>query len=525
MAPEKTAEFKIGDVIAGKYRIDKIIGEGGMGVVAAATHLELRDLVALKFLRKEVIANKPLVARFANEARAAVKLKSEHVARTIDVGATAEGVPFIVMEYLSGQDLGEVLDKKNVLPVTLTIEYMIQACEALAEAHARGIVHQDIKPANIFLVERDGLQYVKVLDFGISKAALAGTTAEELKAMETGELMGSPTYMSPEQLKSGGEIDRRADVWSMGVLMFELLTGQTPFDSHLPLPELLGKILSDPLRKVRSLRPEVPEEIEKAILRCLEKDKTKRFQNTAEFALALLPFAPRRSRVVVERAISVAKSAGFGDSTLELPPSMIPPSMPASASGAVPPHVLKNATPIGVSSDVAQSSKGKSPPWLVMGAAAAGLIAVALIATKGTPDKVSPASVAVAKDDPKTTAPPTPQPVEAEAVPASSAKAAVPDILQVHIESVPPGARVTEKEVELCAATPCIVTYKGASSTEDHLVTLRRVGFQSGTGTVPRDGTPLKIVLQKGTPKAVEAKPAGPVAPGQNLSGFKETPY
>src|SRR4051812_29611172 len=211
------AGVREGDVLAGKYRVDKILGAGGMGVVVAAHHVQLDERVAIKFLLPEALGNAEAVARFAREARAAVKIKSEHVARVIDVGTLETGAPYMVMEYLEGGDLSQVLASRGPLPVEEAVEYVLQACEAIAHAHALGIVHRDLKPANLFLIRRpDGTNAIKVLDFGISKV-MPGKSASSDNAMtRTRTVMGSPLYMSPEQMASTRDVDGRTDLWALG---------------------------------------------------------------------------------------------------------------------------------------------------------------------------------------------------------------------------------------------------------------------------------------------------------------------
>ncbi len=201
---------RAGDVVSGKFRIERVLGQGGMGVVVAAKHLQLDETVALKFLRAHAISDPDALARFTREARAAAKLKSEHVARVLDAGVTDDGTPYIVMEYLEGRTLGQLLEQQGRLDVSTVAEYAIQACEGLAEAHARGIVHRDIKPENLFLVERSqGWRVLKILDFGISKFDARAASDTNIS---THGMMGSPCYMSPEQLRSTAEVDHRTDL-------------------------------------------------------------------------------------------------------------------------------------------------------------------------------------------------------------------------------------------------------------------------------------------------------------------------
>ena len=339
--------FVRGEVLGGKYRVSRVVGEGGMGVVVEATHVQLDERVALKFLRPEMLAMPDVVARFDREARAAVKLKSDHVARVMDVGKTQAGVPYMVMEYLEGKDLGETLAEQGPLPVPQAVEYIIQACEGIGEAHARGIVHRDVKPENLFLVKRDdGWRSVKVLDFGISKAVLVGPSAVDPNSKDTSAIMGSPHYMSPEQLRSTKTVDHRADVWSLGVVLFELLAGTMPFDENLEFTELVANILEVPHRRLRDLRGDAPIMLEAVVDRALEKDRNRRYQSTADLAVALLPFAPKRARATAERVTSITKAAGLTDPSFQIPPSdMPPPSAEAMNLPTMAPPRLPNVTP------------------------------------------------------------------------------------------------------------------------------------------------------------------------------------
>ena len=232
-------ELEVGTIIAEKYRIDRMLAEGGMGVVVAATHIQLDQVVALKFLRADVSPEFDALARFTREARAAARLRSEYVARVLDAGVTGDGTPYIAMEYLEGQNLAQALQVQGPLDVSRAVEYMIQVCEGLAEAHGCGIIHRDIKPYNLFLVERSpGWSAVKILDFGISKTAFA-----DAGNIATGVIIGSPCYISPEQLRSSATVDHRTDIWSVGATLYELLAGRAAFDASQTLPELITAIL------------------------------------------------------------------------------------------------------------------------------------------------------------------------------------------------------------------------------------------------------------------------------------------
>jgi serine/threonine-protein kinase len=314
-----------GDVLAGKYRVERVLGAGGMGVVVSALHLELDERVAVKFLLPEVAAaNADAAQRFLREARAACRIKSEHVARVIDVGRLESGAPYMVMEYLEGCDLGE-LGERETLSIEDAVDYLIQACHAMAEAHAVGIVHRDLKPANLFLVERpDGTRAVKVLDFGISK-----TTSEigDASLTRTSSMMGSPLYMSPEQMRSARDVDARTDIWALGVVLYQLLTGHPPFlgDS---LPQLISRIMTEAPSPMASHRIGIPAELEAVVLRCLKKSPEERFRNVGELAGALLPFGSRRSRYTAEGAL---KLSGVSEG---LPTSLLPETARSRAAGA-----------------------------------------------------------------------------------------------------------------------------------------------------------------------------------------------
>lgn len=290
-----------GEVVAEKYRVEREMAVGGMGVVVEATHLELDQRVALKFMLPDAAENASAVARFVREARAAVKLHSEHVGRVLDVGRLPSGIPYMVMEYLEGQDLSTMLDTWGALPIPSAVDYVVQACDAIAEAHSLGIVHRDLKPSNLFLALRsDGTGLIKVLDFGISKVTASGKEHEPVNITATSSLMGSPLYMSPEQMRSTKKVDARTDIWALGVILYELLAGRPPFDVE-SLPELCLMIANDSPPPLRMRRAEVPAELEAVIFKCLEKEQEKRFRNIAELAIALEPFASKDMRVLVER--------------------------------------------------------------------------------------------------------------------------------------------------------------------------------------------------------------------------------
>ena len=324
-------------MLAGKYRVDKVLGIGGMGVVVAAHHIQLDDRVAIKFLLPETLGNGDAVMRFAREARAAVKIKSEHVARVTDVGTLDNGAPYMVMEYLEGGDLSAWLAERGRLPVEQAVDLLLQACEAIAEAHAIGIVHRDLKPANLFVARLPGgVQSVKVLDFGISKLTGFSASGGESSATKTSALLGSPLYMSPEQMRSSKDVDARGDIWALGVILYELLAGAAPFIAD-SMPELVFKIVDGAPVPLLQLRPDVPSGLEAVIFRCLEKDRARRFQTVGDLAGALSPFAPRKSRVSIDRIVQVMQAAGMSAASLarsEPPAPSALPTLGASTAAA-----------------------------------------------------------------------------------------------------------------------------------------------------------------------------------------------
>ncbi len=291
-----------GQILAGKYRVERVLGVGGMGVVVAATHVHLDERVAIKFLLPEALESQDTIARFAREARAAVKIKNEHVARVSDVGALEDGSPYMVMEYLDGRDLSAVLLERGPLPVPEAIDYLLQGMEAIAEAHSLGIVHRDIKPSNLFLTRSsDGRALVKVLDFGISKVDPRGAM-NQAALTRTSSIMGSPLYMAPEQMVSTREVDARADVWALGVVLYELLARHAPFLGE-SMTELCARILQEPPAPLRLTRPDISPELETVVLRALQKDRSHRYANVGDFALALGPFAPAHAHASIDRIV------------------------------------------------------------------------------------------------------------------------------------------------------------------------------------------------------------------------------
>lgn len=284
-APVEKVEPQPGTVLCGKYRVERALGRGGMGTVVLATHLKLELPVAIKLLPGGGPSDYAS-ARFLREARAMARLSSEHVVRVVDLDQLPDGSPVLVMEFLEGVDLERRLAQG---PVELgrAIDWALQACTALAEAHARGIVHRDVKPANLFVVQRlDGREQVKLLDFGISK--LSG---DDVKLTRTATGLGSPLFMSPEQLLTPRDVDARTDVWSLGVTLFRLLSGSSPYSAE-DASTLAAQIAARPPTELSAIAPALPEGLAAVVMRCLEKDAAKRWPDVVALAEALAPFSP-----------------------------------------------------------------------------------------------------------------------------------------------------------------------------------------------------------------------------------------
>jgi hypothetical protein len=297
------ASFDVGRVILGKYEITRVLGKGGMGLVVAARHRELDRMVALKFLLPAFAADAASCARFAREARTATRIHDEHVASVFDVG-TVDGTPFLVMEYLEGEDLARVLRRRGPLPVAEAADWLLQACEAVAAAHGLGIVHRDLKPANLFVTTRpDGTPLVKVLDFGISKSTV--TSADDASVTASAAVLGSPRYMSPEQLRSSKAVDARTDVWALGVILYEVLTGTTPFPGQ-SIAEVVTEQFRGTYARPSERRAEIPAALDQVVAEALAYDAQARLASVDAFADRLAPFGSDAARASRERIARIA---------------------------------------------------------------------------------------------------------------------------------------------------------------------------------------------------------------------------
>jgi serine/threonine-protein kinase len=345
-APAAAPALEAGQIVGERYLVGEVLGGGGMGVVCAGTHVLLGTPVAIKVIHSELKDDSEVVQRFINEARAAAALKGEHIARVFDVGALDSGEPYLVMEQLEGMSLDLYLTGRGPLTRAEAIDIVLQVCEGLAEAHAAGLVHRDIKPANLFLVRRSDEQLaVKILDFGIAKRIDRASPA----LTDPGKSLGSPWYMSPEQMLTPSSVDAHADVWSLGVLLFELLTGRLPFEGE-NVPHVCANVLAAPAPRPSLYRGDLGPELDAIVLRCLEKEPVRRFASVDELAQALQAFA--------------------------LPSPLALTSQHRSASEPRPPHSYDSLGPVqGEASD----SRSRSGGWRWGWASAVALLVAALL--------------------------------------------------------------------------------------------------------------------------------------------------
>ncbi len=431
-----------GTSIDGKYVVEAVIAEGGVGVVVRATHVGLGQRVAIKFLKAEALRNRAWVERFDHEARLAAQIQSEHIVRVQDVGRMPGAGPYMVMEYLVGRDLGSLLEA-GPLPVETAVDYVLQACDAIAEAHVLGIVHRDLKPANLFLAQRPtNAPILKVLDFGISKRTPRAGMAMGRQTGEQ-ERFGTPMYMSPEQLDSPAGVDARADIWSLGIVLHELIAGTTPFRAP-DLPELFARILGRDPEGLRQVQPDAPVGLEAIILKCLAKRRDQRFRNVAELAQELAPYGGPLASSRVDRIRQVVRSGGFSilparprdlatavpepDTTAQVhvtdPPQLPMRSKRPLAGFAV--AVLAGVLALGAAALVRSSG---APPTPLRETAASGAAARAPAAAPSAgPSALEPVRLAPPPDEAMATLPPSPPSPSGSSVSTDAAAAAAPKV-------------------------------------------------------------------------------------------------
>lgn len=430
-----------GQVIAGKYQLVRVLGEGGMGVVYEAEHVRLKQRVALKMLLPELLRVEDLVMRFEREARASSQLRSRHTARVMDVDHTPDGVPYMVMEFLEGRDLDAELQARNALPLDEAVDYVLQAAGAMDEAHGLGIVHRDLKPSNIFIArEHDGRRVAKILDFGISKVSNEG----DAKLTSAEAVMGTAMYMAPEQVRSARNVDARADIWSLGVILYELLAGRAPFVGTPT--QVVAAIVTDDPQPLESL-VQVPAALSAIVSRCLTRDPARRFQSVRELMAGLLPFAHTDSQGATTARETLRTQVRVNVTGV----SQADPSSPATVADAngktVPgwtqPGVdagTSRASIVGFVSVVVAVLLGGFIAWKLVGSKTGETISPVAASSVGSASVVSSAPVPVSPVPASASAAPTPAPT-----PSFSSSSSAPNASATLAPATPSSAKATTK--------------------------------------------------------------------------------
>lgn len=453
----------IGQTLGGKYEIVRLLGEGGMAFVFEASHLRLQQRVAIKLLAPELAHDAELVKRFEREARAVARLRTKHVARVIDVDATERGVPYIVMEYLEGRDLDAELRARTRIPVPEAVDYVLQACAGMLEAHGMGIVHRDLKPANLFLAnDGDGHdRLVKVLDFGVSKVV-----GDVTRLTGAGAVMGTVMYMSPEQVRAQPNVDTRADIWALGVILYELLAGRAPWDgrSH----QIAATIISRDPPDLRTLAS-VPDAIATAVSTMMQRDLARRFSSVRDVVAALTPFAPPGSigagvveQIAMGQSGSRSRVSQLPIQTHTVPMSSRPNALDAASSAArsiAPAEAViaaRTAEPPPAVRPSAEEASARRLPLLLIGAMVVGVLGAAavvlVVVTRLDPRARSSAASAERASSS------APAPSAAAVAPAMSAMMAAPPPVEMTPASPP--------SIEMTAAPPSTGTTRRTTTPE-----------------------------------------------------------
>jgi len=484
-----------GEILLGKYRVEDVIGVGGMGRVVKATHLYLQQPVAIKILLPQMVQHQSTVARFLREAQATVRLRSEHIARVMDVGTMSDGTPFMVMEFLEGFDLNQILRHHGPQLAQPVVDLILQACEGLSEAHSIGIVHRDIKPSNFFITRRpDGSNLLKILDFGISK-----TPAEITELTGTQTVIGTPTYMAPEQMRTARQTDPRSDIWSMGVVMYQMLAGRPPFEAET-YAELVLKVGTEP---PAPLHVPMPAGLDTIVMRCLEKDPKNRIQNVGELARMLAPYAsdPMSAQQAAERATRIltgprnsnmslsSVQVGSGGMGLTPPPMLTPKSWNQTGGSSVGGAAGQMGT------KVTRGGRGlviAGVATLIVAAGAGGfVVANSMSGSKDTHSAAAPSEPmpAATPDPPPMTPTPAPPPVKPD-----TATAAGTGVSATKPDTAKPDAKVDPK----VDATKSTANSVKADSTKS---TAKTDGVKSDAKTTAKSDAKTKSTTKTTTKK------------------------
>ena len=515
------AQLAVGSVVDGKYRVDSVLGRGAMGVVVQATHLHLGERVALKFLRYKAKAGvgDDFASRFKREARVSAKLKNEHITRVIDVGVWRDHVPYMVMDYLQGTDLRQVIKGSGSLPIALAIDYTVQVCEGIAEAHSLGIVHRDLKPSNLFITKRpDGSDIIKILDFGISKWKHDEAELDELT--QTGVVLGSPKYMAPEQLFGSADVDARADVWSVGAILYEMLCGRPPYD--LPtFTKICAELSTDRMPpSLTARRAEVPAGLDAVVMKCFQRAPGNRVQTVADLAGGILdaveaPFADAvRTRIAATLEPKSARDALAASGSTTMNTGSYSAMLTSSTTGrkvvAFPPSpagagaVESTTSPTSVSPSSTPLKKSRTGLWL--GAVAVVLLGGVAFYAFGTKGPDAPPARPAAQ----TTAPP-----EATTTPTASAPptAAAPTAAATALPSAAATtAAASATTTQAAGRPPSGPAFNASPATTVHAPWRALTPRYGGPGTPPATtataaAPPATAQPVATTPPAVTAKP------------------
>ena len=496
--PQAGQTSLVGQILADRYRVVRLIGEGGMGQVYEAQHVNINRRFALKLLRPEIVSNAEAVARFRQEAWSASSIGHDNIIEIEDFATLPSGAVYLAMEFLDGAPLSERMRQEPPLGFAESLDVMLQVASGLAAAHDKAIIHRDMKPENIFLGRKHGRALVKILDFGIAK--VSGAEGNQ-SLTRTGTIFGTPHYMSPEQAL-GKPLDHRADIYSVGVIMYELFTGRVPFEAE-SFMGILTKHITTPPTPPRQAAPErdIPPEIEAVILRAMSKEADERYQSMADLATDLVAIAESR----VPEVLMPRPAASQVLAQVSRPLSAL---MPANGASASAPMGVSRATPTPSGPRPLEVTPAPPPrpraraPWIALGAIVlvGGAGAFAWRARTGATTAPPPAVVAPPPVQPVAAAPVTPPPQ-----PTTPAAPPAPALEQVIIDSVPPGARIWVDGAPVGTTPDTISVEKGATKA----VVLKKDGFVDQPETVdPAHGRKMLVRLERVKRARPAAKPA-----------------